>query len=130
MFSSDDSKFNGLWEKGLFKSGVWEMSKGVKYIGEFKGGRPFGPGTFEFASGLKQTGSYIAPKDEDSVEENITESEVENTASKIEAEDSEDVNESNESSEQNNDTPVPQEELDVIEIPPNVTWQGNPVVTF
>ena len=61
-FGCDSSLITGEWENGQVKSGKWILKGAAVYEGEFKQGRPFGPGKFSFESGLVQSGSYTEKK--------------------------------------------------------------------
>jgi hypothetical protein len=61
-FGADYSVFNGTWENGQITSGSWDYQSGGQFVGNFKLGRPFGEGRFNFPSGLSQTGSYVVQK--------------------------------------------------------------------
>ena len=61
-FGADQSMFVGVWENGQITTGNWELKGAGEYTGEFKLGRPFGAGKFDFTSGLSQTGSYVEEK--------------------------------------------------------------------
>lgn len=52
----------GDWENGQITSGSWELKNAGIYEGQFKVGRPYGPGKYTFASGLVQTGEYVEKK--------------------------------------------------------------------
>jgi hypothetical protein len=61
-FGADSSQFAGVWENGEMKSGQWRFKNAGHYEGGFQGNRPFGPGTYHFASGLQHTGEYVVVK--------------------------------------------------------------------
>ena len=62
QYGADNSMLNGTWENGQIANGSWEMRGAATYTGDFKLGRPFGPGRFQFESGLAQTGTYAVVK--------------------------------------------------------------------
>ena len=64
-FGSDSSILVGSWEMGQITQGTWQLKKYANYIGNFKLGRPYGPGKFIFSNGIVQEGSYIEKKSED-----------------------------------------------------------------
>ena len=59
-YGADKSKLNGTWESGAFVSGDWVLDGCATFKGAFANGKPSGPGSFEFASGITQTGEYVA----------------------------------------------------------------------
>lgn len=61
-FTADRSVLVGHWEAGQLTTGKWELKGAAVYDGEFKLGKPFGPGQFTFESGLVQTGEYAVIK--------------------------------------------------------------------
>lgn len=61
-FGSDSSMLVGTWENGMIITGQWVLQGAGVYDGQFKLGRPYGAGTFTFASGLKQIGMYAEKK--------------------------------------------------------------------
>ena len=68
-FAKDSSTLSGTWEAGSLVKGSWTYKGAGQYDGEFKVGRPYGPGKFSFPSGLSQTGSFTEkPKGEDDEE--------------------------------------------------------------
>ncbi len=68
-FGSDSSLFVGTWENGQMTTGKWVWKEAAVYEGEFKLGRPYGAGTFKFASGLEQKGNYEEKKAAEGEEE-------------------------------------------------------------
>jgi hypothetical protein len=68
-FGADSSLMTGEWESGQIKTGKWVLKGAAVYTGEFKLGRPFGPGAFSFESGLEQTGAYAEKKKTEEDEE-------------------------------------------------------------
>ena len=64
-FGSDSSILVGTWERGQITIGVWELKQYANYVGEFKLGRPYGPGKFVFENGIVQEGSYVEEKGEE-----------------------------------------------------------------
>jgi len=67
-YGEDKSKLNGLWDAGAFASGEWILEGAGVFSGAFANGKPSGPGTFTFASGVQQDGEYVIPplgEDED-----------------------------------------------------------------
>jgi hypothetical protein len=69
QFAADSSLMEGTWENGQVLSGSWVLKDCATYSGEFKLGRPFGAGKFEFnTSGLTHTGSFTEVKTEDDEE--------------------------------------------------------------
>lgn len=75
QFGADSSVMEGTWENNQIMHGKWVLQGAAVYEGQFKQGRPFGPGSFSFASGLKQTGSYEEkkPVEGEEEEENVDE---------------------------------------------------------
>lgn len=65
----DKSMLVGTWKAGQIVSGSWELKGAAVYEGEFKLGRPFGPGKFSFASGLTQRGVFVQEKAPEGEEE-------------------------------------------------------------
>ena len=63
-FKSDNSILCGTWVDGQITNGEWRLKGCAVYEGEFKGGRPYGPGSFNFESKLKQKGSFEEIKGE------------------------------------------------------------------
>eukprot|EP01035_Chromulina_nebulosa_P027401 gene27401-36041_t len=61
-FGSDSSMLVGTWIDGQITTGTWVLKGAAVYEGQFKLGRPFGEGKFNFESGLSQTGSYDVQK--------------------------------------------------------------------
>ena len=61
-FGNDHSVLEGTWEQGQITTGKWVLRGAAVYEGQFQQGRPVGKGTFNFESGLTQTGSYEAQK--------------------------------------------------------------------
>jgi len=57
-YGEDKSKLSGTWDKGAFASGEWILEGAGVYKGGFSGGKPLGPGSFSFVSGVTQTGEY------------------------------------------------------------------------
>lgn len=61
-FGNDQSRLDGLWEKGQFKSGERHFKDAGSYHGTFDGGQPTGPGHYSLmtAGGIKitQEGEY------------------------------------------------------------------------
>lgn len=68
-FGADSSVITGEWVNGQVASGKWVLKGAAVYEGEFKLGRPFGPGKFSFESGLVQTGAYTEKKKTEEDEE-------------------------------------------------------------
>lgn len=68
-FGADSSVITGEWVNGQIATGKWVLKGAAVYEGEFKLGRPFGPGKFSFESGLVQTGSYTEKKKTEEDEE-------------------------------------------------------------
>ena len=65
-YGGDQSKLNGTWDNGTFVSGEWILEGACVYKGSFANGAPTGPGSYTFASGVTQTGEYVAkPVSED-----------------------------------------------------------------
>lgn len=63
QFGADTSQISGTWENGQILTGTWILAGAATYTGNFKVGRPYGAGKFEFLnSGLIQTGQYIDSK--------------------------------------------------------------------
>ena len=67
-FGADSSQMTGTWENGQILDGSWTLQNCAVYTGEFKLGRPYGNGKFDFASGLSQSGAYEEFKVEDEEE--------------------------------------------------------------
>jgi len=61
-YGKDKSMMTGVWENGQIVSGTWTLKGAAVYEGNFKLGRPFGPGKFSFESGLVQSGTYAEQK--------------------------------------------------------------------
>lgn len=61
-YGSNKSKLNGIWEGGQITSGEWFLSGAAIFKGQFKNGRPYGPGEFVFSSGIEQKGEYLVLK--------------------------------------------------------------------
>jgi hypothetical protein len=70
-FGKDSSLFVGTWEKGQITTGKWILQGAAVYEGNFKLGRPVGNGTFTFASGLVQNGSFEVQKAAEGEEEPV-----------------------------------------------------------
>jgi hypothetical protein len=68
-YGADSSIFTGTWVDGQIVKGKWTLKGAAVYEGEFKLGRPFGAGKFEFASGQSQAGSYVVQKPAEGEEE-------------------------------------------------------------
>ena len=68
-FGADSSMFVGTWENGQMTTGKWVWKEAAEYQGDFKLGRPFGNGVFNFASGLSQKGVYEEKKPVEGEEE-------------------------------------------------------------
>lgn len=68
-FGADSSYMTGEWENGEIKKGQWVLKGAAVYTGEFKLGRPYGPGNFAFESGLEQSGAYTEKKRTEDEEE-------------------------------------------------------------
>ena len=67
-YGGDKSKLNGTWDNGSYISGEWILDGAGVYKGGFQGGKPAGPGSFSFTSGVSQSGEYVvkpAGEDED-----------------------------------------------------------------
>jgi hypothetical protein len=58
-YGADKSKLSGTWEDGVFTTGEWILEGCGKYKGAFANGKPAGAGSFEFASGITQSGEYV-----------------------------------------------------------------------
>ena len=67
-FGADSSQMTGTWENGQILAGSWTLKDCSVYTGEFKLGRPYGAGKFDFAGGLSQSGAYEEFKTEDEEE--------------------------------------------------------------
>ena len=61
-YGADQSIMVGNWVDGQIVNGAWELNGAGKFEGDFKLGRPFGPGKFSFTSGLEQSGSFVEQK--------------------------------------------------------------------
>ena len=60
----------GEWDNGQIIKGTWQLANMATYTGDFKFGRPYGEGRFDFSkSGLTQSGSYVEVKPVDGEEE-------------------------------------------------------------
>ena len=68
-FGADQSMFVGTWVDGNMTTGKWELKGAGVYTGDFKLSRPVGEGTFDFTSGLSQSGSYDVVKAAEGEEE-------------------------------------------------------------
>lgn len=68
-FGADSSLMVGQWEGGQLKQGQWVLRGAAVYEGSFTLGRPFGPGTYSFQSGLEQKGAYVKRKAAEGEEE-------------------------------------------------------------
>lgn len=75
-YAADRSILLGQWEAGQITTGKWELKGAAVYDGEFKLGRPFGPGQFTFESGLTQSGTYTVIKQPGEEEEAPAEGEA------------------------------------------------------
>jgi hypothetical protein len=58
-YGEDKSKMSGTWENGVFVAGDWVLDGCATYKGSFANGKPSGQGSFEFVSGIKQSGEYV-----------------------------------------------------------------------
>eukprot|EP00622_Pseudochattonella_farcimen_P002660 FR737637.1.p1 GENE.FR737637.1~~FR737637.1.p1 ORF type:complete len:226 (+),score=34.92 FR737637.1:1-678(+) len=68
-YGEDRSKLSGNWSKGTIVDGDWILEGSGVYSGSFGNGKPSGEGKYDFKSGIKQTGAYVAPPiDEDDEE--------------------------------------------------------------
>ena len=65
----DESRLDGLWEKGHFKEGHWQFKNAGSYQGSFDNGQPKGPGCFRFVNGVTQQGDYKGPEPSEDDEE-------------------------------------------------------------
>ena len=66
----NDGNMEGEWENGLILTGKWCLANAAVYTGDFKLGRPYGVGKFDFIhSGLTQHGSYVDSKPVEGEEE-------------------------------------------------------------
>jgi hypothetical protein len=61
-FGSDSSVLIGNWINGEIGTGTWELIGAGRYEGDFKRGRPFGEGRFDFTNGICQEGVYVVQK--------------------------------------------------------------------
>jgi len=61
-FGADSSVMVGTWVDGQITTGKWILKGAAVYKGEFKLGRPFGAGSFTFASKLVQKGAFVEAK--------------------------------------------------------------------
>ncbi|KAG5187830.1 radial spoke protein 10 [Tribonema minus] len=71
QFGADSSMMQGTWVNGSITEGKWIFKDGTVYAGAFIGGKPIGDGTFTFASGIVQSGAYVAaalPEGEEAAE--------------------------------------------------------------
>jgi hypothetical protein len=68
-FGADSSIMVGTWVDGQITTGKWILKGAAVYEGAFKLGRPYGTGSFSFASGLVQTGSFVEAKKGEDEEE-------------------------------------------------------------
>lgn len=68
-FAEDKSVLVGTWQDGQIVTGTWELKKAGVYRGDFKQSTPFGPGKFEFVSGLSQNGTFVEQKTGEEEEE-------------------------------------------------------------
>ena len=70
QFGSNEGWMEGEWENGQILKGTWQLANMAVYSGDFKMGRPYGEGKFDFLkSGLTQTGSYVEVKPVDGEED-------------------------------------------------------------
>jgi len=61
-FGGDSSVLVGEWQNGQIVTGTWELKKAGVFTGNFKMGRPLGPGRFDFSNGIIQDGAYVEEK--------------------------------------------------------------------
>lgn len=59
-YGENKSRLNGIWDNGNFVSGEWILGAAAVYKGSFKDGKPVGPGSFTFPSGVVQSGDYVS----------------------------------------------------------------------
>jgi hypothetical protein len=57
-YGANKSKLNGTWESGSIVTGSWIFEGSGAYTGDFKNGKPLGPGSFTFVSGITHLGEY------------------------------------------------------------------------
>lgn len=61
-FGKDQSRLDGLWERGEFKTGKRQFKDAGSYQGSFENGQPAGPGRFNFITAggvaIVQEGEY------------------------------------------------------------------------
>ena len=58
-FGSNEGCMEGVWERGQMVNGAWNLADAAIFTGDFKTGRPYGAGKFDFiGSGLTQIGSF------------------------------------------------------------------------
>lgn len=68
-YGKDKSKLNGTWDSGSFVSGEWLLEGAGVYKGGFANGKPAGPGSFFFSSGVAQSGEYVVKEPEEGEED-------------------------------------------------------------
>eukprot|EP01006_Ploeotia_vitrea_P062648 TRINITY_DN84179_c0_g1_i1.p2 TRINITY_DN84179_c0_g1~~TRINITY_DN84179_c0_g1_i1.p2 ORF type:complete len:658 (-),score=411.56 TRINITY_DN84179_c0_g1_i1:43-2016(-) len=51
-------ELTGMWQRGKCLNGVWKMSDGTQYVGQFADNKPRGKGVFVFPSGHAEAGEF------------------------------------------------------------------------
>mmetsp|Transcript_1095 Transcript_1095/g.3346 ORF Transcript_1095/g.3346 Transcript_1095/m.3346 type:complete len:223 (+) Transcript_1095:77-745(+) len=59
VFTKTKYFYEGDWKDGQMISGIWSMTDGTKFVGNFVGQKPAGDGVWQMAKGTHVEGAYV-----------------------------------------------------------------------